>query len=432
MSIPKDQVPSLLWNELYLRRQLVLILFVSINIIGIGASVLLPRSYESSTVVLIEDKDILDPDLQVQVRGRRGIPAVRDRYAMAKDVLFGPNVMVSLARDLGLVNEGSSEQEKEQAAGRLAGKTTLTNLGRGLLQISYRDSDPRKAYETMQRLTDVFIVAIHQHKLEASTQSFEFIDKQAREYQRKIHALETRLRSLRSSGVAVSGSVAGAATSVPLPPLAQHRARLAEFESQLATLRLSFHDSHPDVVRAARQIQELQEIIRLEETQQRQSASAGEDREAQRSSVEADDITRELLVNTTIYQDLMRRRENALVNVNINRAQQGLEFKIQEEAYLPSQPSGLRPRHVVLITILMSVLLPIGVIVALIFMDGRIRIGTVLAEHTKVPVLGSVPHLWSPTEVQDLENEARWGIAVVGLVLLVAIAMLTLRLVQVF
>src|SRR5690606_21256826 len=54
------------------------------------------------------------------------------------------------------------------------------------------------------------------------------------------------------------------------------------------------------------------------------------------------ELTRDYEVNRDIYQDLLRRRENARVSMSLDAEQRGLTFRVQESAALPLQPTGLR------------------------------------------------------------------------------------------
>lgn len=514
MLIPNDQLLQLVRNELYLWRRPLLISFVAINLLGIAISVVWPRTYTSWTTILVEEKNILDPLMQ-GTAVRSPVSAV-DRARHAKEVLFGRRVMQQLAEELGLLRENDSELEKETILNSLKGKTELTNLGRGLLQISHTDPSPERAFRAAERLADIFISASHEQKLIESTNAFNFIDKQVKEYHDKLQNVEQQLKELRASNIDSNAGAGGtdglarinqlrgqldqatqelreaetriqsltrqlsgeAVNAVTISRTAQYRARLTDLQSQLAGLRLSFHETHPDVVRVRHQIEDLQEAIRSEEVRRQQPASGAPSqdesvvsspvyqqlrieqaqtqtridtlsariaeinrqianernlsKEAQSGVTAVAEISRDHQVNSAIYQDLLRRRENALVSMNINRERQGLGFSIQEAAYLPLHPSGLRSSHIIMIAALFSVLLPIGFAVTKIYVDGQIRIMGSVAEHLKVPVLGVIPHLWSPSEEQQLKRDAQWGMLLMAGLFFVGVAVMVLRYVQVF
>ena len=130
------------------------------------------------------------------------------------------------------------------------------------------------------------------------------------------------------------------------------------------------------------------------------------------------ELTRDYQINRDIYQDLLRRRENARVSMNMDSDRQGLNFKIQEPVTMPQAPVGPRFLHFVLGGILLGVVIPIGVLCLRLQFDPRIRIGSAIAVAHKVPIITVVPHLWSPTELKSL----RWELALLTLVVVATVA----------
>jgi hypothetical protein len=129
------------------------------------------------------------------------------------------------------------------------------------------------------------------------------------------------------------------------------------------------------------------------------------------------ELTRDYQINRDIYQDLLRRRENARVSMNMDRERQGLSFKIQEPASLPLAPTGLRFWQFVVVGMVLGVLIPIGFLVARLQFDPRIRVGSEIAAVYKAPIMAVVPHLWSPAELKSLRVEFMFlAVAVLGTV----------------
>lgn len=240
------------------------------------------------------------------------------------------------------------------------------------------------------------------------------------------------------------------------------RTRISELQAQLTTLLQTYQDAHPDVVRVRHQIDDLHEAIKAEETRRQQGAGGSgesggyspvdegvvhnplyqqlrvelaqtkilidtlkariaeansqlQNERTRGASVHSGDatlaeVTRDYQVNNTLYQDLLRRREQALVSMNINKERQGLGFTIQEKAELPLSPSGLQFKYVVLGGAFLSIAIPAGLLFALVMFDPRIRQASTISEQLKVPVLAVVPHLWSPQEVVHFRTELKWSV----------------------
>lgn len=220
----------------------------------------------------------------------------------------------------------------------------------------------------------------------------------------------------------------------------QFRSRLAELQGELDKLLLTYTDQHPDVIRVRHQMQDLQEQVKgaqeahrlqvatgsrtasddsiqfnplnlelrskLAEarrnaaaTQSRMSASeALLQQELDRSRRIADsanvlsELTRDYEVNRDIYQDLLKRRENARVSMNLDADRRGLTFNVQEPAALPLRPVGLRFLHFSLAGIGMGLALPIALLFGITRWDPRLRSPNQLMQLTGLPVLASVPN----------------------------------------
>jgi len=218
----------------------------------------------------------------------------------------------------------------------------------------------------------------------------------------------------------------------------QYRTRLAELQGELDKLLLTYTDRHPDVVRVRHQIQDLQEQVkgaqalqqrqkaagvathdesvainplyqelRSKQAEVRRNAAAAQSRmsvsesllqaELDRSRRIADtanvlsELNRDYEVNRDIYQDLLKRRENARVSMNLDADHRGLTFNIQEPAQLPLRPLGFRFLHFGMAGLALGVALPLALLFGLVRWDPRIRSASQLEQFTGVPVLASVP-----------------------------------------
>ena len=61
MRIPFDQLLPILGHELYVRRKAVLIIFLSVQVIGVALAVTWPKKFTSVTSIFVEEKNALDP-----------------------------------------------------------------------------------------------------------------------------------------------------------------------------------------------------------------------------------------------------------------------------------------------------------------------------------------------------------------------------------
>ena len=272
----------------------------------------------------------------------------------------------------------------------------------------------------------------------------------------ELREAEIRKKSLEKQ---LSGE---AETATALSREGQYRQRIAELNTQLETLRLNYHETYPDIVRLRHQIADLNESIVAEKQRRDQARATGQvviddsvmnnpmyqqlkrdlsqtqitidtlqariaearhqlntvlesGKRAQGGEATLAELTRDYQVTRDIYQDLLRRRENARVSMNMDRENQGLTFKIQEAATFPMHPGGLRFWHFIALGILLGALAPIGLIYGKLQVDPRLRIPAPITEQHRPPMLVSVPHLWSESETTGLRQEMAWlGLAMIG------------------
>lgn len=223
----------------------------------------------------------------------------------------------------------------------------------------------------------------------------------------------------------------------------QIRVQLAELQGQLDKLLLTYTNDYPDVVRIRHQMEDLQDTLKRAETEKantkatspssidsvaqynplyqelrsklnearrngdaiasRMSASeqmlAAELERSKRianSENALSELTRDYEVNRDIYQDLLKRRENARVSMDLDEKQQGLTFRIQEPAVMPLRPSGLRLMHFAMAGLGLGIILPLALLFGYARFDPRVRSAAQIERMAGVPVLATIPVYATP------------------------------------
>ncbi|MHC9084452.1 XrtA system polysaccharide chain length determinant [Luteimonas sp. RIT-PG2_3] len=224
-----------------------------------------------------------------------------------------------------------------------------------------------------------------------------------------------------------------------------YRTQLLELQAERDRLLLSFTEQHPDVVRVNLQIEDIQrnlqqeqrrreqqprqnvatnsndvqmnplyQELRSQQSQARREAAATRSRMDISSSLlneELDrsrriaasesvlaELTRDYEVNREIYQDLLRRRENARVSMGLDQENRGLTLRVQDPATMPLRPSGLRFMHIAAGGMLFAIALPLGLLFLLVRFDPRIRSAQLIEQQGRYPLLTSIPAYPTPRE----------------------------------
>jgi polysaccharide chain length determinant protein (PEP-CTERM system associated) len=107
-----------------------------------------------------------------------------------------------------------------------------------------------------------------------------------------------------------------------------------------------------------------------------------------------------------IYEDLLKRRENARVSMDLDAERRGHTMRIEEAAELPVVASGLRLSQLVIIGLLVAFLLPGGTLFAVVKLDPRVRSGEQIERLARVPLLVSIPD--APGDGGPSPNRRGW------------------------
>ncbi|MDB4969841.1 MAG: Lipopolysaccharide biosynthesis [Myxococcales bacterium] len=108
-----------------------------------------------------------------------------------------------------------------------------------------------------------------------------------------------------------------------------------------------------------------------------------------------------------LYQDLLKRRENARVSMELDAQHRGFTMRVQEPAEMPASASSLRLMHLTLIGLFLALLVPIGFLVAIVRFDRRVRSPQQIQR--LVPLLGSITY--SPTHRERSRFRSRGMLA---------------------
>lgn len=472
---PGELIPILLHEAR--RYQLVLVsIFAAIAILALLTGLfLLPRKYVASTSVLAQESDILQPLLENRAVSTQAV----DRAGLARQVVFSPKVMRQLLAIGGWMEEKPSAVMQDRLIEQLRDRTQIKNARQNLVQITYSDNDPERAYEVAGAMANLLIEESLASKERESREAYEFIDKQVSDYHDKLTEAEGNLQAYRSanadaqpgSATDVSSRIGALRTQVEQTRMSLmelrsreealtaqlsgesavtavqtretlYRAQLLELQNQLDTLLLSYTERHPDVVRIRHQMTDIQAVMKQEELRRNQPRTGDEASEARINPLYQElrsrlaetrreiaaiqsrmgasegllgdelgrsrriassestlaELTRDYEVNRDIYQDMLRRRENARVSMQLDRERRGLTMRIQDPAQMPVRPTGLRFMHFALGGLAVAVAVPFGLLFLLARFDPRVRSPRQLERQGHYALLTVVPRYRTPRD----------------------------------
>ena len=414
---------------------------------------------------------------------------VIDRGRIARQIISGRKIMHEILEIGGWMDLDPNPAQQEMIINLIQANTRVTTVGNNLVQISYTHTDPELAFKVTKGLAELFITGSLIEKANESESAFNFIDKQVKEYEEKLRASEEALKTFRAQNVdfregaeasvmhriseyrsqidaieqqireerikksSLQAQLSGETeTAAGLSRAEQLRSRIAELQSNLNTLRLSYHETYPDIIQIKNQISELRETLADEEEKRKQAKKAGSlyideniranpvyqrlqndlyqtntliatleyrlqnlkkslseelerDRRINAADATLKNLTRDYNVTHDVYQDLLRRRENARVSMSLDQEHQGLTLRIHEPAYFPHSPSGPRFLHFIIGGIIVGLAPPIGLFFGVQQIMPRVYDATDIDAYSDIPVLGELSSFVTSKEQLAIKKE---------------------------
>lgn len=476
------------------------VLLASLVMLALG--LLWNEKYESSARVLIQDEKIIGSLLEgatVPMNARSGPDGVVDHAEIAREVLYGRGVMNEVLEAGGWTTESLTPIERAKLIDQLKMRLEVTNEGTNVIELAFRDPVPERAFRTVMALTRQLIERAREARSAESRAAYEFITAETERYRERLQESEQRLQAfyaehgnvrpdsgemldarvteltrsmqetsldleearvrVRSLEAQLSGDSSAAGISAQQGRI---RGMIATLQTELAALRLQYHDTYPDIVTAKHKIDALRAQLDALETGGEASASEGgfinplheqlraelatartevaalEERlarntawlEAERGrgvemtdiEAQAEELTREYEVTRDLYQDLLQRRESARIAVNIAEDGEGMTMSIQEPPTLPLQPSGLQFVHFALLGPLLGLGIAFGMVFARVRFDERIRSSATISRELRIPVLATIPVLMDE-RARSQRRRVRSTVIAAGLMLLACYAL---------
>jgi len=282
------------------------------------------------------------------------------------------------------------------------------------------------------------------------------ISEQLNRLQRQLETAKLDQKEERIRYESLERQLSGEAETISgLTRESQLQTRIGELQSELDTLRLTYTDTYPDVVQKQHQIEDLRNELaaetvrkktakadkngkrergasvtlnpqyqqlrtslsesktklatltaRIEETKKTIDAEILRGKKLHGGEAELSELTRDYEVNRDIYQDLLKRRENARVSKNLESGTDG-RLALYESAFLPVKPTGIRFLHFMLAGLVLGVLIPVGLFYVFQQADPRIRSIEIIREEMQLPVLAVMPVLATPADIRIRNKNIR-------------------------
>ncbi len=200
-----------------------------------------------------------------------------------------------------------------------------------------------------------------------------------------------------------------------IPSIANHptvleiKNQISNVNAGIAALAQRYKDKHPKMIQARSQLAELQKnqreaVLRLPPLLQSeyQNSIASEKSlgealadqqkvalELNKQTIPFNELRREVDADKNLYESVLKR----LNETDLTKGIQADPVQIQESAIFSNEPVGASPTRVMLMGTLGGLVVGLGLIALLNFMDRTLKTVDQAEYHTGLPVLGSVPDM---------------------------------------
>nr|WP_255783755.1 XrtA system polysaccharide chain length determinant [Lysobacter chinensis] len=272
--------------------------FAAIAFVALMMGLSAPKKYTATATVRVQEESIIQP----LMKGRAMTTTVVDHAGIAREIAFGQQVLDGVIRAGGWPHEDMSAIDVDRLRDQIVARTEIYNphQNNNLIKISYADVDAQRAQRVAQRIADSIIAVNLRSKAAESRTAYEFIDAQARQYEKELGEAESALAAYyRRHPEALPGTSEISSRRIGELQRETDRARmdaidqraqasalqshlgrenslgasvraiqiqqqLATLQKELDTLALNYTEQHPDIRRIRNQMGDLQAELRRE------------------------------------------------------------------------------------------------------------------------------------------------------------------------
>jgi len=424
--IGSGEMSPMNYLKIFFRRKEIIIIPTFIGlVIGVCAGILLPKQYQSSTLLLVEEGKTDNPlfdKLAVST-------TVQQRISTIRESMLGWNSLVKLVRRLNMDKDVKTPREFEDLIQGIKDNAKITMKGPNIIDLAYSGRDPELTQAVVKTITEIFIERNVEVQNQETSDAIVFIEEQLKLYRGKIKSAE-----------------------------------IAQLKDELKTLMLDATEFHPKVKELKDQISAREEELRQENLEYSEDVmldtstttpiirsirdaleniegggtitagyshaspqqDQGTESELYRVMLieKLDNVmARDVGVNTGIYNMLLQRLETAKITERLQSSKEGTKYTILDPPRIPLDP--VKPNKVIvgLVGLLLGALLGFGLVVFFEFMDRSFIDVEEAKQFLGVPLLGAISKITTEDNLRKEKERKGWmysltGVAGVVLVIL--------------
>jgi len=323
------------------RKWLIIVPIFIATSIGIIAANTLPKIYESSTLVLVEEGKVINPLIQ----GLAVSTSMAQRLGILREQILGWDRVNQLITELDLAKDVKTQEEFEDLVKELRKKIIVRLKGRNIVGIAFQGRNPREAMNIVRTITDIFIAENVRQQSKETDDAISFINDQLELYRRKlkqadIAVMEEKLNDLLIDSTQKHPMVVDLNRKIDVA-----KTELEEGNYQIDTSGMS--ESTSEMAALQEELKGIREELVTsgfgndEQGANRSKLSGATDEKLYKLLLldRVDRVTkRDENVNNMLYNELLKRLETAKITQRLEASKDGTRYTLLDPARLPLKP----------------------------------------------------------------------------------------------
>lgn len=414
--------------KIFFRRKWLIVIPAVLGIIGgiVGANTL-PRVYEASTLILVEEGRIINPLIQ----GLAVSTSVAQRLAILREQILGWDRINQLITKLDLAKDVKTQLEFEKLVKRLRLAIKVKLYGQNIVSILHEEKDPVKAMNIVKTITNIFIEENLRQQNKESENAIAFINEELALYKKKlkqseVSAMEDELKKLLVDStekhpmvIELNKKIAKAKKEIDEGNYEVSPSSVAETDAELKALR-----------------EELKQLRGESATSSLEANDSGANRSRLATNTNekiykllllerVDNVAKEdANVNRKLYNVLLERLETAKITQRLEASKEGTRYTILDPARLPLKPVKPNKFGVLMLGAFIGLCGGVGLVSVVELLDHSFLNIDEAKKFFELPILGATSRI---TTQDDLKVQRSRNIKItiisiaIGVLLLVVI-----------
>lgn len=378
-------------------------------ILGICASIILPRQYKSSTTILVQEGKTDNPlfnNLTVS-------SSMLQRAQAIRETMLGWDSLVKLVKRLNLDQNVRSNVEFEQLMAKLRKDIQIKmREGMAIIDLSYVSDSPQKAQAVVKNITDIFIERNVSVLNKETSDAIKFIEEQLHIYRGKIKSVEIAALKDKLNALLVD-------STEEHPLVKDLRAQINKKMEELKKDNLEYtEDANLSVETTSPMVEQIKKTLDSIAGSDPNNATTGQTAQA---SGDGKDLYKMILinkldnvmardanVNETIYNSLLQRLETAKITQSLQSSKEGTRYTILDPPRVPLQPTQPNVPLVIFMGFFMGAACGVGLIFLSEFMDKSFLDVQEASQYIGVPFLGAISKINTQESIAEENERNKW------------------------